>query len=356
MKRMLQVFLACLFLLLFCLSLQASALEFDGDVNLFEWYDYPPVELFQTYSQCGITNASVRFALQPAQNRVLFGFTASAPGVEEGSPVGAAFWLGGQELGRWQLGIGGAFDAVNYDLLGLACIPADTFSSSYTFEIALGYKTEAALAALRDLAVQLFDPQGNPSRVVPCPVVTAEPVTTTKATTTERTTTTKAPSTEKPTTTKATTTAKPTTTKATTTLPVYTTAPPAYIPPTQAPANGAPAAPRATTPPPASTTRTAQPTSRTEVFYYTVLYTEDSGMDATEPQTLWTYPPQFTTEPSQAQTLPTLALPASQQTKPVSRGGPLLYAAVGVLTLLGAALFILWLRAQKKPPAGPPAT
>ena len=334
MKRVFYVAAACV-VLLFCLPLHAfAAIDFDGSVYPMEWYDYPATELFQQPSLCGVTNATVRVAVQPAQSRVMFGFTAVAPGVTAESPVGAAFLLGGQELGRWQQGPGASFDAANYDLRGLANIPADSANNGCTFEIALGYKNDAALAALRNLSVQLFDPQGVPSRPAACPIVTAEPVTTTKATTTEKTTTTKAPTTE-----------KPTTAKAATTLPVYTTAPPAY---TQAAASRAPAAPQVTAAPPAAVRQTQPGTSRTEVFYYTAVYTAAPSNTAAQLGTLTAYAPQ-PAESSQAQALPTLAMPAAQASRSESLRTPLLYAAGGLLILLAATLAVFWLRAQKKP-------
>ena len=331
-KRALSAF-ACAVLLL-CLPLRAYAIAFDGTVDPAEWFEYPAMELFREPSMCAVTNATVRFAVQPAQSRVIFGFTAVAPGMETGSPVGAAFLLGGREIGRWQHGLGGGFDADNYNLCGLAWFPADIANRGCTFEIELGCKTETALYALRDLSVKLFDPQGNPSRPVSCPVVTAEPVTTTKATTTEKTTTTKAPTTE-----------KPTTTKATTTLPAYTTAPPAYAPVPQATANRASSATQA--PAPSTAVSQAPPgTSRTEIVWYTEVYTAAPGITVdANGLPIWTYIPG---ETSQAQALPTLANPAQQASQPASRNAPALYTASGLLAVLGVVLIVFWLRAQKK--------
>ncbi|MDR2686983.1 MAG: hypothetical protein LBB75_04465 [Oscillospiraceae bacterium] len=370
--------------LLFCLPLQAlAAIVFDGNVLPREWQDYPPAkELHWDPGWCGITYAAIRFAVQPAQSRVMFGFTAVAPGIEADSPIGAAFLVSGREIARWQQGLDASFDSENYDLLGLACIQEDSSNSGFTFEIALGYKTQAALSALEGLSVRLFGPQGVLSQEVPCPVAAAEPVTTTKAPTTERTTTTKAPTTEKPTTTKAPTTEKPTTTKApttekptttkapatekptttkaettakpTTAPPVYTTAPPAYIPAPQTATVRIPVAPQATAAAPASTQKAqaTQPgTSRTEVFYYTVVYTDAPGAPGqivTERETLWTYEPP-PAEASQPQSVPTLALPATQPSRAASPNASLLLGAGGVLALLAAVLVVLWARAQKKP-------
>jgi len=342
MKRAFLALLACV-VLLACLPLRAyAAINFDGYVDPTEWFDCPAAPLFPQPSLCGITYATVRTAPQPGQNRVLFGFNVFAPGAAPDSPVGAVFLLGAREIGRWQLGPGAAFDAVNYDLRGLAWFPQDSINGGFTFEIALGCKTEGALSALRDLSVQLFDALGVPSRPVPSPVVITEPVTTTKATITEKTTTTKAPTT---TTTKAPTTEKPTTTKAAATQPVYTTAPPAYAPAPQTTTTRTAAAPQA-----APTAGQAQPgTSRTETVWYTVVYTDaPDGMETTGNQVPWTYAP-LLTEPSLAQTLPTLAMPAAQASRPASRSAPLLYAGGGLLVLLAAALVVLWLRAQRKP-------
>ena len=329
-KRVLPA-LACVVLLLFCLPLRASAVVFDGKVDPAEWFEYPAAELFRDPSMCAITNATARFAVQPAQNRVIFGFTAVAPGMETGSPVGAAFLLGGREIGRWQHGLGESYDAADYDLRGMASFPAAIANSSCTFEVSLGCKSETALYALQDLTVRLFDPQGNPSRPVPCPVVTAEPVTTTKATTTEKTTVTKASTTE-----------KTTTTKAATAPPVYTTAP-------QATANRTPITTQAPAPPPAIGQAQQPPpgTSRTEIVWYTEVYTAAPGVTVdANGLPIWTYMPE---ESSQAQGLPTLANPAQQAARPASRSAPALYAASGLLAVLGAVLLVFWLRAQKKP-------
>jgi len=349
---MLLVFLACA-ALLFCLPLQASAaIVFDGLVNPGEWFDYPAAELFPGYSQCGITSATVRCAVQPGQSQVMFGFFVTAPDIAPDSPIGAVFLLGGREICRWQQVCGAVNSDVNYDIRGLAWFPSASLNGNCSFEIALGCKNEAALYGLRDLSVQLFDPNGNLSRVSSCPVATAEPVTTTKATTTEKTTTTKAPATEKPTTTKAPTTEKPATTaKPATTLPLYTTAPPAYAAAQQATTVRAATQAAAATAAPAFTQQTQQTqpgTSRTETVWYTVVYTEaPGGTETAELPPLWTLDP-FPPEESQAQTLPTLAMPAPQEARPASRSTPLLYAAAGLLALLAAALVVFWLRAQKK--------
>ena len=358
--KKLQAATVCAAVLLFCLPVRAFAISFDGNVLKQEWAEYPAIEPFGAPSQCGITYAKVYTAVQPAQYRVVFGVSAIAPGAEAGSPVGAAFWLGGREIGRWQLGLGGDFDAANYDLQGLAYIPEIFANSAYTFEIALGYKNDAALTALRDLYLELIDPQGVSSRLFPCPIVAAEPTTTTKAATTEKTTTAKAPTTEKTTTTKAPTTEKTTTTKATTTPkattvpPVYTTAPPAYAPSPQAGAASSTHTSTATQAGGAAPTSPAQQpsgTSRTEVVWYTEIYTgapADAPVGADEgQQTLWPYEA-WPAEASQAQSLPTLAMPASQASRPAAANPPLLYAAVVLLVLLAAAMIFLWFRAQKK--------
>jgi len=338
MKRAFLVFMSFVVLLI-GLPLRALAIDFDGNVLLSEWFDYPPAELFREPSLCGIAGATVRFAVQPAQNRVMFGFTATAPGVAEDSPVGAAFLLGDREIGRWQHGEGTLFvETESYALQGLAYIREDAANGWFTFELALGCKTEAALYALQDLNLRLFDPKGTPSRVVPCPIVTAEPVTTTKPTTTERTTTTKAPTTEKPTTTKA-----PTTAKLTTALPVYTTAPPAYV--------NAPQATTATPVPTQKAQMTQPSTSRTEIFYYTAVYTDAPGT-AAEGLTLWAGEtlPAVTSQP---QSVPTLAMPAPQPARTAASRKALLFCTVGVLVLLAAALFVLWLRSGKTPTQAP---
>ncbi|MCL1951722.1 MAG: hypothetical protein FWF60_02720 [Oscillospiraceae bacterium] len=350
MKRAPLVLAACAALLL-CLPLYAfAAIHFDGKVENGEWFDYPLKPLFSSAndSQCGIDSATARFAVQPEYNRVLFGFTAAAPGVSADSPVGVSFLLRAREIGRWQQisGVGDGLDDANYSLDGKAHVQLDSANGGCTFEIALGYKSEAALAALQELDVQLFDPQGTPSRQVECRIVTAEPAATTKATTTEKTTTTKAPTTEKTTTTKAPTTEKtttskePTTAKLTTTLPVYTTAP-------QATTSRAPAAPQATAAASAATQQTQPGTSLTEVIWYTEIYTAPPvGADTAGQQTLWTYAPP-PTQPSQEEALPTLALPAPEASRPSSRGAPLLYAVIGLLVLLAAVLIALWFRAQR---------
>ena len=394
MKREIRVLFVCVILLL-CLPVQAfAAINFDGNVLPSEWFEYPVKRLTWDESWCGITNATIQVAVQAAQSRVMFGFTAVASGVDADSAIGAAFLVNGREIGSWQQDAGASFDSVNYDLRGLCHIPENAIDGSYyTFEIALGYKTEAALSALEGLSVRLFGPDGVPSQEVPCPVVIAEPVTTTKAPTTEKTTTTKAPTTEKTTTTKAPTTEKTTTTKApttekttttkapttekpttttrpTTVPPTYTTAPPpvyttarevfSYTPVPMTTAYRAPAAPKAAT----TAQVTTQPgTSRTEVFYYTVMYTDaptavaaysgaPGAAAATEHQTLWTYEPLYESMPaeaSQPQSVPTLALPAPQPTRAASPSAALLFSAVGVLVLLAAGLIVFWARTQKRP-------
>jgi len=341
MKRANWVLLACA-ALLFCLPLRAlAAINFDGQVEPGEWFDYPAMQIFSSsakdYSQCGITSATVRFAVQPEKAQVMFGFTAVAPGIEAGSPVGAAFLLGTREIGRWQQGQGlngSCFDAANYDLRGLARIPPDSYNGGYSFEIALGYKNEAALSALRELTVQLFDPLGVPSRPAACSVTAPEPVTTT--------------TTERPTTTTTTRTTTTTTTKTATTLPVYTTAPPAYTP---APQASAPAQAANPTFAAADSPTTAQQagTGRTETVWYTVVYTAaPDSTDAAGQPVPWTYDP-LLTDSSQAQTLPTLAAPEPQEGQPASRSAPLLYAAIALLVLLAGVLIVFWLRAQKQP-------
>jgi len=85
-----------------------------------------------------------------------------------------------------------------------------------------------------------------------------------------------------------------------------------------------------------------------------VVYTNaPDSMDAAEQQSIWNYAP-LLTDPSQAQTLPILSLPAPQEARPASRSTPLLYAAIGVLVFLAGVLIAFWLRTQKQPeePAG----
>lgn len=345
MKRVLQVFALFLALFLVFAPLRVlAAIDLDGRVSNAEWYDHPITELFRSdaASLCSITQATLRHEIQTAQSRVVFAFTALAPSVSDSSPIGAAFFVNGQEIGRWQLGAGTSNLSADYDLRGYAYIPADSANSGYSFEIALGYKTESGLAALQTLSVLLFDPQGVSSKAAAYPILPAVAPTTTTTTTTAKTTTTKAPATEKSTTTKATaaktTTAKTTAaTKSSAAVPVYTTAPPAAQPerttqPTYA------AAPDA---------RTAAGTSKTSVIWYTQVYTNPAtGSSGTAPQTLWTYAAE-PTEASQEEALPTLAMAESQASQPVPRQRTLLFAAGGILILLAAVLVIFWLRAQK---------
>ena len=389
--------LACAAILLFCLPMQAfTAIDFDGNVH-HDWFDYPAQELSPD-SECGITNATVRVAVLPKEGRVMFGFTAVAPGIAPDSPVGAAFLLDGQEIACWRHGAGGSSDDndMYFNVEGKAYIPETAGNDYYTFEIRFRYG-EAALAALENLYIKLYgpDPEAKPSRQLPCPIVTAEPVTTTKAPTTEKTTTTKAPAAEKVTTTKAPTTEKPTTTKApttekpttttttkepttekpattekpTTTLPVYTTKQEIFSYTPQTATARATAAPKAAATAPAQTAQTTQPgTSRTEVFYYTVVYTDPpsppsqpglpgapdiAGIDL---EALWTYaPPSTQPEPAQPESLPTLAMPALQPSRAASPSTALLFSAGGLLALLAAGLVAFWVRAQKKPTEEPPS-
>lgn len=342
LSRLLKISLAAAFCaaLVFYLPLRARAVEFDGNVLDLEWYGCARTNLFGDTSLNGITQATARHEHQDAHSRVMFGFTATGQGIIPGSPVGAAFRLGGRDLGSWQEGPGPALlDPSNYDLQGLAffCVNADNPNENYcTFEIALGCKSEAALAALEALELRLFDAQGVPSRWVAYPIVTAAPVITAKPTTTEKTTTTKATATE-----------KATTTKTTTATPVYTSAPAVY---TQAQQQAAAA-------PPVTIQQTQPGTSRTETIYYTMIYTEPPVQTAAAHPTLW-YEPATAAPPCEA-TLPTLAVPAPQESRPVTRpdtrGTPLLFAGAGGLALLSGALFLHWLRMQRKLRPGPPA-
>jgi len=400
MKRSVRVFAVCV-VLLFCLPLQAlAAIDFDGNVNTSEWRDYDDSMLSWAPLHGCVTNATLRYALQAGQMQVVFGFTAISQDIEPEARFGAVFYVNGSEIARWQNGDEDVKDNI-YPYKGRAYIPPNAGNSYCTYEIALGYTNDAALAALRGLSVALIDPQGIASEQVPYPIVIAEPVTTTKAPTTERTTTTKAPTTEKTTTTKAPTTEKPTTTKApttekttttkepttekptttktpatepattakpTTTLPVYTTAREvfSYTPTPLTTAYRAPAAQQAATAARAATYPPAtQPgTSRTEVFYYTVLYTEASNTPV-EPslpgapdmagfalENLWTYAPP-PAEASQPQSVPTLALPAPQPTRTASPSAALLFSVGGALALLAAGLIAFWLHTQKKPAEEP---
>jgi len=164
MKRFIRVLSLCIVLLL-CLPLQAlAAIVFDGNVQPAEWFDYPAqAKTFGGPDWFGITDVAVRFAVQPAQNRVIFGFTAAAPGIAADSSVGAAFFLGDREIARWQRQQGvdtnTNYDNGNYDLRGLAYIPEGSANGGFTFEISLVYKSDDALRALRNLGVKLFDPQ-----------------------------------------------------------------------------------------------------------------------------------------------------------------------------------------------------
>ena len=396
MKRVVLVLLACVILLL-CLPLQAlAAIVFDGNVNTSEWRDYDDSMLSWAPLHGCITNATLRYALQTGQMQVVFGFTAISQDIEPEARFGAVFYVNGNEIARWQNGDEDVKDDM-YPYKGRAYIPPNAGNTYCTYEIALGYTSDAALAALRGLSVALIDPQGIASEQVPYPIVIAEPVTTTKAPTTEKTTTTKAPTTEKTTTTKAPTTEKTTTTKAPTTEkttttkepttektttttrpttfpPTYTTAPPVYTTArevfsyTPAPlTTRAPVVPKAATTAQVATQAapaTQPATSRTEVIYYTVVYTDtpNTPIAPSQPgapdvaafglENLWTTAP-LPTEASQPQSVPTLALPAPQPTRTASPSAALLFSAGGVLVLLAAGLIVLWLHTQKKPTEEP---
>ena len=346
MKRILRMCAFCAVLLLLCMPLRALAIDLDGNVAPMEWYDIPPTELFREASLCGIASATARYVLQPAKSRVILGFTVIAPGVAPESPVGAAFFLAEQEIARWQQGLEPSVDTANYELFGLSYLQPNSGNGGHTYEIVLGYKSEAALAALSSLSVQLFDPQGNPSRLVSCPVAAPEPVTTTtKPPTTEKTTTTKL------TTTKATTAKATTTDKPTTTLPVYTkaTLSQASAPPAD---NKTGAVPPQTTP--ANQPQMTQPgTSRTEIIYYTQVYTNPPATLATE-QPLFQAGTPGAAEATLPQSLPTLAMPETQPSRPAAPNAAMLFSSGGVLAVLGTALGVHWLRLRKKPIEQPP--
>jgi len=339
--------LACALSAVFCLPARA-AIEIDGVVGYLEWADCPKTELIRVGEQslCGITDAAMRS--KTAANRVLFGFTAHAPDVTGESPIGAALFVGGQMIARWQQGLTPEYDAENYSLRGAAHVPEDDVLSSFSFELELGCKTADALQALRGLQLRLYDPQGVLSRQMACPVDLPE--TTTTAATTRTTappgeTTTKPPATTKETTTKP----APTTTK-TTTKPTPTTAKTtATAKPTSAAATSITTtaltspAPKATAPPQAAT---APPQGESQVIWYTVIITETTADLA-----LWIDPPTAEGVPAEvSEHMAQTDLTARNQgPAPASQRGALLYGTAALLFALAVVLVVFWLRMQKKP-------
>jgi hypothetical protein len=374
-----------------------AAIEIDGVVGNLEWADRPKTEI--SGLMCGISDAAVRSVIQRGDpNRVAFGFTAHAPDVTAQSPVGAALFVAGQRIARWQQGVGVEYDAESYFLRGEAYVPENDALNSFSFELELGCKTAAALQALSTLQVQLYDPQGEPSRRIGYPIAapavetTAPTTTTTKptTTTTAKETTTKAPTTTKETTTKAPTTTKETTTKpptntkeTTATAPVTTkestttqttttttattktttrartTEPPYTMPPGWAtsaakrqaassaaatvsaavPAQGTPVLPAATAPLASASTQLARQSS--SVIWYTVMIT-----DTTADAALWTYAP-VGEEAYVAQTELTAAQLQQAQSQPAAQRSWLFYGLAALLFALALVMIVFWLRAQR---------
>ncbi len=339
MKRALCFCALMLTIILLLTPLQAYAvISFDGNVLPLEWYDYVVTEPVRTgISMCAINHATIRASIQPAQSRVLLGFTATTDSPPEQSAFGAVFFLSGNEIARWQLSTGASVTAADYDLQGAGYCQENIYNHGYTYEIIIHCKTSEALAALSGLSLQMIDPLGNASQMVPYPIIAEEPVTTTKAPTTEKTTTTKAPTTEKTTTTKASTTAKVTTTKAPTTAKV-TTVKATTVKLTSA---------KTTTAQPVYTKASAVISAASQapakqnqpVQTYTAAQASPFVDPAMEPPTLMA---------EQMHSLPTLALASPQETTPASLWTPFIYAAAGLLLVLAGVLIFFWLRAQKK--------
>ena len=388
-KSLVLCLLACAFAAMFLLPASA-AIEIDGIVGNLEWADCPRTELIRVgeESMCGITDATVRSAVQRGDpNRVVLGFTAHAPDITEQSPIGAALFVAGQRIARWQQGAGVEYDAENYSLRGAASVPENDALSSFSFELELGCKTAAALQALSALQVQLYDPQGEPSRRINYPIAapavettvptttTTAKETTTKAPTTTKETTTKPPTTAKettatvPPTTKESTTTQTTTTTTTTTATTKattaarTTEPPYTIPPgwatsaakqqaissavttvsAAAPAQGAqaPALPATTAPRANAPTQPQQARQSSSKFWYTVMIT-----DTTADAALWTYAP-VREEAYVAQTELTAVQFQQAQSQPAAQRGWLFYGLAALLFALVLVMIVFWLRAQR---------
>jgi len=152
-----------------------AAVVIDGVVGPVEWYDCPMIDLFPGPSLCSIENAIMRYEVIPALRKVNFGFTATAPDAIANSPVGVVFLIDGQEIVRWQNGVGAVCDEANYGALGAAWIPPDSANGGYSFEVAVNCYSDSALIALRGLQVQLIDPDGSTSRIVSCPLTIPDP-------------------------------------------------------------------------------------------------------------------------------------------------------------------------------------
>lgn len=174
MKRILSVVLVAV-LLAGMGMVGVNAITLDGIVGAVEWFDFPPIDLFPGPSQCSITSAVMRCEVLPATCTINFGFSATAPDVAADSPVGVVFHAGGQEIIRWQNGIGAVCDEAKYRVRGASSILPDSANGGYTFEIEVVCYSYSAWIALRDLSVQLIDSAGNPSRLVASPIVVPEP-------------------------------------------------------------------------------------------------------------------------------------------------------------------------------------
>jgi len=347
-------------LVLLCMcTLPSHAIALDGKVDNNEWWDYAKTTLLQGDSLCGVTRAVVCHSVDAEGGVVTFGFSVNAPGCEQNSPVGAAFWAEGQVLARWQQGAGGSIDTANYSIAGAAHVPEpeENFNDYYMYEIAISSKSSdhaAFFQMLRTLQLQLFDPQGVVSKTVgypihlPIPEPVVQPTTTTKTTTT-KTTTTKATTT---------TTQKTTTTKTTTTKkPVTTTAKPAAATAAKTQAAGQAPVTTATTKNATANNATANHAGqKTSVIWYTVPITAAGGDSPVNPDAAQDVDDALLAEQMQAAQAaaqgaadaPVLLDAAPmEETAPASLRMPLLFGTAGVLLTLAALLAFLWWKAKK---------
>ncbi|MDR0532172.1 MAG: hypothetical protein LBG83_08925 [Oscillospiraceae bacterium] len=358
--------------IVFCLSalsaVPAAAISIDGEVGYLEWLNCPKTEFVrqESDSRCAISQATLYYSVGSARDEIFFGFFVVAPEAQAGAPVGVRFLSGGQTIANWQLGAESAGSA-EIALQGAAWFPSESaVNSYYNIEIALSSRspdTAAFAQTMRALQAQLYDPQGEPSRVFDFPIMIEEPTT---ATTTTTTTTTKATTT---TTTKAATT---TTTKAattTTTKAATTTAAAAATLKTGAATESATTTPAVV----AAKTITSAPLTRTEIFMYTVPITGQPGKSAgasgsaepasAAPETFlaefsagtidpsWAYPyAASTAQQNEVAAAPTFA--AEEPAPPASLRAPLLFGAGGFLLVLSLLLLFLWAKAQRKNDGG----
>ena len=360
-----------LFVVLFLFALVSPpccAIVLDGNVENPEWWDYAKTTLMEQGEEtlCEIVRAVVCHAIDAENGVVTFGFMLTAPDCKYDSPVGVAFWAGGQVFARWQQGAGGSIDLASYSISGAAYVPKaeDNYSDYYMYEVAISSKSgdhTAFFQKLRTLQLQMFDPHGTASKVVTYPIVFPPPEVTVPTTASTTTKTTKAPTTttQKSTTTKPTTTAKQTTTKS-----VATTKPAAAI--TTKPAVTVPVT-TTTAKTQAAAAKNAE--QKTSVIWYTVPITAAGGaLDGAlgnhapndSPTSVQDIEDALLAEQMQAaqaaqgiaEDAPALLDSApKEEAAPASLRAPLLFGSAGVLLTMAGVMGFRWWKTQTPAPS-----